>query len=696
MTQNLIKITNDLLKACEAGELSPVTIMNVLKNIDKVISGIKKETMEITPIDILISSDNYFDSEDTNSKINSNYSESVLKLREYVRFYLKISSIIMGTISNRNDELQGNKVLMSCLNSNREKLRTYVIQSFFKWLRDDVLIREYRNIKEKGNFNNVLNFPVSVSTYIIRCILLSSIKKSELKRIILDNKMCVSNQAFTIEDLLLSKYINRFKDLRCFFLKHIYNLIQKCISGNINNLFHTELDIEDDDSVEILDKTTTISLRTYYILIKLDVPKIVEEPQDNKTIRNDLLFASNMVEDEKYTNKIKKFEKDYRLIYQKLWLSFVKFILNKNNSINQTVSVQILKNTLEYVSETVIPIISNPLELADIFKSCYDGVYNSGDRIDDMDKLSLSVVSLSGLFYLITNNRLNESSFIESNDNENISTGYYRRLYEIISPPIFFLKTRGKLFSLISISLMSPLIPMTVLCCFIKKLIRISVFTATNDTVWLISLVNTLVNKHRNVLFPILSLNENDKDYNFVSDILNEVNGELWSYGSDINSYITKNINLQSNRKNNEDDSIVTVSKNDEFKKNMGAYISANFGLWELYLLNKSVVPVIRIVSNALTLKASNANVNHHMHNLDNEDLVGLSSEDVLKHEISSQNGIISTYSSSIKKNKRECENSSAIIPHNYMQDIDLSSFSISKSSEKFFTSSDSELLALI
>ncbi|KAK6589346.1 hypothetical protein RS030_213352 [Cryptosporidium xiaoi] len=686
------QLIDKLLEACKTAKLKSVTLINILKDINKTISDIKKENMEITPIDLLGNSNNYLGSTD----INLNYCEPIVKLRDSVKFCLRIFSIVMGITPEGSDELLKNEVFMSCINSNRKNLRIYVIQLLFKWLKDDILIREYRNMKDKGNFNNVLNYPVSLSTYIIRCILLSSMGEDELKKIILDNKIIMPNETFTIENLLLSEYINRFKDLRCFFLKHIHNLIEKCVSENIPEFINAEQKELDKNGVKTLDRLTTISIRTYYILIKLSAPRVDEEFQDEEIMGDNLLFTLGIIEDEKYIEKVKKFDKEYRIIYQKLWLSFIRLILSKGNCIDQTVHIQILKSALEYVSETVIQIISNPLELADIFKSCYDGVYNSGDRIDDMDKLSLSIISLSGIFYLITNNRLSESSYLESSDDENISTGYYRRLYEIISPPIFFLKTRGRLFNLISVSLMSPLIPITVLCCFIKKLIRISVFTATNDTIWIISLVNVLINRQRNVLFPILSLNENDKEYSFVSDILSEVNGELWSYRSDINSYILKNTNLPCSFNNNSENELNTDTKNTNFIPNMGAYISANFGLWELYLLNRSVSPIIRNVCNTLTLNANNANVNRNIHDLRNEELAGLNSEDVLNHEISSHNGIISTYLSVIKKNKREYKDSNDIIPHNYIEDSDLSSFNINKSSEKFFTNSDSELLALI
>ncbi|KAH8583678.1 CCAAT-binding factor (CBF) MAK21 family [Cryptosporidium sp. chipmunk genotype I] len=673
-------------------------ITKILIDLNKQISEVRKAIMEPIPIDILSLGDTerpYINLsqeliKDGNTDIDVN--GSVSSLRSLVHEFLKLSSIIMDNQYNGAEDILINSELAKCISSNRSKLRAMIVQMLMKWLKDDIMIRDYKNMKVKGNFNCNGNFPVSLSTFIIRSILTSSIQQNEVNRIILDSKNNMTNDTFIMENLLLNEYIINLKDLRYFLLKNILNFLNKYSEGVIfnfddkkNKCMKTNI-----DNNKKLSLVTTILLRVQHILVNLPIPSnenLLGEIDYSSKDKTNLLFGSDFDGD---LGKIAKFDKNYRTVYQKLWLKYINIVITNYDDENRVIPLPILKDALEYVSEFVIPIISNPLELADIFKNCFDGVSN---KINPIDKLAISVISLNGLFYLIVNNRLNEGSHFDKEGEENISSGYYRRLYELLCPPIFSLKVRTKFLKLLSISLFSPLIPMTVLSCFIKKLIRISLFTSTNNTVWIIALVNSLIKKHRNILFPILSLNESDEIYEYVDTILKNTQGELWSYDRGINMYKNdKFSNLYESSVNNLEEQ--RMNKVDNLNNNceMGTYLSSNFGLWELYIHNKSVIPVIRYVSNTLTMNASNAKVNHHLHNLNYEDLIGLSTEDILAHEITSSNGILYNYSECFNKVKEKKN----IVPYNYIEFSKLSSTNLSQISNKFFTDSDVELLSLI
>lgn len=682
-----------LNKASKSKKVKLEIVTKMLLDLNKQISEARKATMEPIPIDILSMGDTDQSFSDFSRELlldeNKDVNESISSLKPLVHKFLKLSSIIMDNQYIGTESIQINNDLGKCISSNRNKLRAVIVQIFMKWLKDDIMIRNYKNMKEKGNFDETGNFPISLSTFIIRSILTSSIQNNEINRIILDSRNNMTNDTFIMENLLLNEYITNFKDLRYFFLKNILNFLNKYSEGLIFNFGKKNESMNNGlTNNEKVNLATTIFLRVHHILVNLPSPSNENQSKEFDCSRKDktnLMFGSDFDGD---LDKIAKFDKNYRVIYQKLWLKYINIVIMNYNDENRNIPLPILKDALEYVSEFVIPIISNPLELADIFKNCFDGISN---KINPMDKLAISVISLNGLFYLIVNNRLNEGFNLNNESEENISSGYYRRLYELLCPPVFSLKVRAKFLKLLSISLFSPLIPMTVLSCFIKKLIRISLFTSMNNTVWIIALVNSIIKKHRNILFPVLSLNESDEIYEYVNTILKNTQGELWSYDKGINSYkndqffnpYKPSVNLSEGQKIDTADSL---NNNCE----MGTYLSSNFGLWELYIHNKSVVPVIRHLSNTLTMNASNAKVNRHLHNLNYEDLIGLSTEEILAHEITSPNGILHNYSACFIKDKKN------IVPYNYIEYSKLSSTNLFQNSNKFFTDSDVELFSLI
>ncbi|KAJ1612927.1 CCAAT-binding factor (CBF)/MAK21 family protein [Cryptosporidium canis] len=681
--------TFEKLNTASKSNVNVEMVTKALIDLNKQISETKKIAMEPIPTDIL----NFGDIDCSGMSISEeltpdNYTSGpIFLLKSQVIEFIKLSSVIMDNPSVYLNNIEINTKLAKCISSNRSKLRVLVVKLFMKWLKDDIMIRNYKNMKEKGNFVENGNFPVSLSTFIIRSILTSSINNDEMSRIILDGRNNTSNDTFIMENILINEYFNIFKDLRYFFLKNILNLLNKCSEGVGHNILN-KTKIDGGANNEKINLMTTISLRLYYILINLEIPNKenqLEEINSSERRQADSVFCSYF---EGNIDRISKLDKNYRVVYQKLWLRYINIIITNYDDENRIVPLPVLKDSLEFISEFVIPIISNPLELADLFKACFDGASN---KINPMDRLAISVISLNGLFYLIVNSRLSEGSHLQNDSEESISSGYYRRLYEILCPPVFSLKVRTKFLKLLSISLFSPLVPMTVLSCFIKKLIRISLFTSTNNTVWIIALVNSLIKKHRNILFPILSLNENDEIYEYVNRILSNTKGELWSYDDDINVYKnSQSWNLMELSMDKSEDFKVNTTNKPNIDCEMGTYLSSNFGLWELYVHNKSVMPVIRHVSNTLTLNASNAHVNHHLHNLNYEELIGLGMEEILVHELSSSNGILHNYSACFNKEKK------STIPYNYFQCNNLSSTYISQVSNKFFTSSDSELFSLI
>ncbi|KAF7458696.1 CCAAT-binding factor (CBF)/MAK21 family protein [Cryptosporidium felis] len=388
--------------------------------------------MEPIPIKLLnredyccLSTDEY-----KSNSVNSNGltdCDSSKELESLTLQFLTLSSVIMDNLMSFEYKLTSNSELSNCISSNRSKLRSYVVVFLMKWLKDDILIRSYRNMKEKGNIMEGCNFPISLSTFIVRSVLTSSIEVDEYYKVILDCKDSKSCETFIMENIL-NDYISKYKDLRYFFLKNILNLLN--ILEDKNNQFMRSQEKEKIKAIDNRAELSIISvilLRVYHILINLRVPTKYEKVETSTSVEKvELFFGSELSKIS--ADKINKFEKDYRLTYQKLWIALIKIIVANSGKENKIIPLAFLRNVLEYVSEFVIPIISNPLELADIYKSCFDGIDNERDS---MDKLAISVISLNGIFYLIVNSRLNEHSSADGSE-ENISSGYYRQSHFLL------------------------------------------------------------------------------------------------------------------------------------------------------------------------------------------------------------------------------------------------------------------------
>jgi len=135
---------------------------------------------------------------------------------------------------------------------------------------------------------------------------------------------------------------------------------------------------------------------------------------------------------------------------------------------------------LLHIPKGVVPYMSNPLCLADFFLKSYD-----------RGSITLSVLSLSGLFYLLTKHRLGDPESISPT-----CSRFYVRLNDLIQPAVFSLALRARFMRLLHASLSSPMLPTNLVACFIKRCVRVACLVPPPSAMWLLALSHSILIKN--------------------------------------------------------------------------------------------------------------------------------------------------------------------------------------------------------
>jgi U3 small nucleolar RNA-associated protein 19 len=170
--------------------------------------------------------------------------------------------------------------------------------------------------------------------------------------------------------------------------------------------------------------------------------------------------------DKKKTNLKNRFmfekHQAHRRVWSKAWLAVLKLAL----------PATALKAALRFLPEHVLPNVANPLRFADFFMAAYNhtGV--------------VSVLALDGLFLLMTEAGLEYPDF-------------YKQLYKLITPSLFYVKYRIKFFRLLDKCLSrNEMLPAHVVAAFVKRLVRSSLNAPVPVILFVLALTSNLLRKH--------------------------------------------------------------------------------------------------------------------------------------------------------------------------------------------------------
>ncbi|KAL0694248.1 hypothetical protein Bca4012_061428 [Brassica carinata] len=273
-------------------------------------------------------------------------------------------------------------------------------------------------------------------------------------------------------DILNSKYFN-YIDVRYFTYisleKFVKTLEASAVSADRTVNENSETESESKDSLEL-------SIRKIYqVLSRIPPPQKQGEKSDHEMWSGSgLSVASDESIGEKPKGKKKKnkdqdsnllspttIAKRMKLKFTKAWISFLRLPL----------PLDVYKEVLASIHQTVIPHLSNPAMLCDFLTKSYDigGV--------------VSVMALSSLFILMTEHGLEYPNF-------------YEKLYALLVPSVFVAKHRARFLQLLDACLRSSLLPAYLAASFAKKLSRLSLSVPPSGSLVITALIYNLLRRH--------------------------------------------------------------------------------------------------------------------------------------------------------------------------------------------------------
>lgn len=153
---------------------------------------------------------------------------------------------------------------------------------------------------------------------------------------------------------------------------------------------------------------------------------------------------------------------------------------------------------LQHLPGRVFPYLSSPLVVADFYLRAFD--WGSPE---------VSVLSLSGLFYLITRHNLGDPEVIGTGvpgESATPHARYFVRLYQLLTPETLALKYRARFQRLLLTSFQSTLLPASMATAFAKKCMRCAALCSHPGTVmWLLAAAYNLIQRHHSVCAALLN-----------------------------------------------------------------------------------------------------------------------------------------------------------------------------------------------
>ncbi|CAF1952800.1 unnamed protein product [Brassica napus] len=249
------------------------------------------------------------------------------------------------------------------------------------------------------------------------------------------------------------------------------------VSADRTVIEHSETENESKDSLEF-------SIRKIYqVLSRIPPPQKQAEKSDHEMWSvSDESSSSEKPKDKKKKNKDQDsslispttIAKRMKLKFTKAWISFLRLPL----------PLDVYKEVLASIHQTVIPHLSNPAMLCDFLKKSYDigGV--------------VSVMALSSLFILMTEHGLEYPNF------------YEKLYYALLVPSVFVAKHRARFLQLLDACLRSLLLPAYLAASFAKKLSRLSLSVPPSGSLVITALIYNQPSCASGIAFPIQRLTE--------------------------------------------------------------------------------------------------------------------------------------------------------------------------------------------
>lgn len=147
-------------------------------------------------------------------------------------------------------------------------------------------------------------------------------------------------------------------------------------------------------------------------------------------------------------------------------------------------STSTLKKSLPFLSHHILPYVGHPLRFADLFMQAYGGASGSDDATLAHANNVIPLLALDGLFYLMTQHRLEYPQF-------------YAQLYALLKPKLFYVKYRTRFFALLHKCLLrNEMLPAHIVAAFLKRLLQCALTAPPSGALFVLALSSNLLRQH--------------------------------------------------------------------------------------------------------------------------------------------------------------------------------------------------------
>ena len=356
----------------------------------------------------------------------------------------------------------------------------------------EIFINNIEN-KDEEKIREIMNSLKNILTYFLKN---ENVKSSNELITFLNDKIQLIYKI--ILDSIFSTDIDEDESFLTIIFNIFYELINFIPEDKVNSLFNDFISklicIEKEISPSIInsfyEQFNTISYYNYIFNSFLDILTSKKIKNQNE-FNNFFFFVTNIndldslleindnnlnnEDDERKLNELK--EK-----YQNIIINFVN---------EKLLPLSLIKEFMKILNKKIVQNVVNPIIFSDYLLNKTNEI-----KIKSINDFDIQIFGLSSLFVLLTKYNLDYDK-------------YYELLYKLISQKfngitIFDSKHKNRILKLLELSLTSEQIPYIVICSFLKKLLRISLFSKVEIIYSLLSLVMKIIQLHPRTLNLIM------------------------------------------------------------------------------------------------------------------------------------------------------------------------------------------------
>ncbi len=305
---------------------------------------------------------------------------------------------------------------------------------------------------------------------------------SEMFKDLIHSLLTAKNWDATLADCLVSELCLNYRDLRVHMARFVdtgldaYNkedVASLTLTGKKRKRSGTKLNVNGED----------LSVRVRDLLLRF--PDVNDWPTSGEGEHQQIVPLGCFVESAEASLDMQSAVKKYKSAFISCWQRFLQLPMDAD----------VTTSVLQHLPGHVLPHMGNPLGVANFYLTAFD-----------RGSLSISVLALSGLFYLLTKQNLGDTERVGQQ-----ATKYFEKLYELLCPEVFALRHRVRFLRLLHLSLKSTMLPSSFIAAFVKKCARVAILVPSPPAaLWLLVNMQALMMRHKSLCAGMLHKSMDD------------------------------------------------------------------------------------------------------------------------------------------------------------------------------------------